>query len=333
MITVASLPSSDFFSKGAMTPDSRKAAISAVIQGWNLQTVAKPWEDQIRPDLKDSDRLQNVMKVFNGRVKEITEFCDDRIKDMNKELADRVDALSRIFIKIDAKFDQQGNIRDVKEEGIKLVSHVAAAELDSEAVVLASEARLKAIQKERDIRMKCLGQNRFKRQAQLDQEEAMKQAHATHDETVRQIREIQYRVRSFFADFYVMKTKNTVWNDPQAGIEEIDFMDTDLPTLFNEDTRKAFFEKKEEATPFFIFLTVCWYTYLTKKALPWFFHHDLRREIQCLRSESLSDDLSISSIRGEKLFADFIKFNSLSCSLKDNPFLGRLLKVSDKILR
>ena len=47
------------------------------------------------------------------------------------------------------------------------------AELEGEAILLASEARFKAIQKEWALRMKHLEENRFKQQAQQDQDEAM----------------------------------------------------------------------------------------------------------------------------------------------------------------
>ena len=335
MIPVTFLPQPDCFSKGGMTPEARKSTLSSIIRGWELDIAANPWQDQINPHLKDRDQLRNVMEVFNGRVKAITEFCDNRIKRMNERLTDQVDAFFKSFTKICAHLNQHGNIREVEAEGSQLISQIKEVEVETQAIVLASEARVNLIQKDWETRMECLEQNLFKRPAQYDQGDALCQAHGIHQETIKQMHEVQYRVRSYFADFYVMKTENTAWQYPEARVQEINFINNKLLNVTTVVTRVAFFEKNEEATPFLIFLMAYWYVSggLRQQVLPWFFNCDLRQEIQRLRRDIPSDDRSIQRLQEEKVLADFRKFSSWRDSLKDNPYVEKLLKLSDKMLR
>ena len=334
MIAAASLSQPDFFSKTGTIPEAQEAAISAVIEGWDLQAIAKPWEDQIKPDLKDRDQFENVIEVCNGRVKDITQACDNHVRDLHKKLDDRVNALFESFIKIDDHFNQHRNINGVQDERAIVMGHISAAEIDSENIVIALKARFKAIQKEWDIPMENLKQNRFKRQAQLDQEEALGEAYVICQESIRQVEEIQQRVRSAYATIHVMDAEDTLCEKPQARIEEIEFMETDLLPLLDKNTRKAFFDKNKEATPFFIFLTIYWYAFENSKKteLPSFLPYHLRREIERLQSMISSEDLSVLSIQEEKFFADFKEFGSWRSSLKDNAPLEELLKISDKML-
>ena len=335
MITATSLPRPDFFSETETTPEDRQeAAVSAVIQGWDLEAIAKPWEDQIKPNLEGRDQLQNVMEVCNGRVKDITQACDHHVRALNKELDYRVSDIFQCFSKIVRHFNQHRNINGIQTELSKVISRISAAEVDSERVVLALKARLKAVQKEWDIPMERLKKNRFKRQAQLDQAEAIYKADIIYKESMRQVEETQYKFRSAKADLFVMGARDTVCNEPQARIDEIEFIYTHLLPLLDRNTRKAFFEKNEEAKPALIFLTAFWYAFgnLKKRELPLFFSYNIRREIQRVQSENPSEDLSISSLQKEKFFADFKEFGPWSCSLKDDPPLEELIKISEKML-
>ena len=334
MITATSLPRPDCFSTVVTIPEVREAAVSDVIQGWELQTGVKAWEDQIKPHLKDKKQFQNVMEVFDGRFKDITNVCDDCIKDLNKELANRVDALFQSFIKIGAHFNQHGNIHQVAAEGEKIDCQMEELELACDTIVLSLEARLKAIQKEWDLRMKHLQHNPFKQEAQQDQDEAMDQARGIYKKNLRQIKEVQYRARSSYADFYVIKTENTAWRDPLARDQQIDFIKNKLLATTNSSTKKAFFDKNREVTPLLIFLMAYWYVSggLRQEVIPYFFTCDLRKEIQRLRSENPSNGPSISFVQGEKFFSDFSEFNSWKRSLKDNPSLKGVLEISDRML-
>ena len=334
MITSITLLQPDFFSIGGTTPEARETAVSFLIQNWDLQTVTNHWEDQIKTDLKDMEQLENVMEVFAGRVKDITKVCDDHVKDLNNKLDDRVNKIFQNLVKVESHFNQHGNTDEDKDEGVDLRGSLSMAELEVEAVLLASETRFKAIQKECALWMKHLEENRFKEQAQQDQDKEMSRAHRIHNETVRQIKEIQYKARSSYADFCVMKTENTAWMDPLAQDQEINFIKTKLLPTVNSNTKKAFFEKNREVTPLLIFLMAYWYVSggLRQEVTPYFFNYDLRKEIQHLRSENISEDMSISSFQGEEFFVDFDEFNSLMSSLRDIPPIEKLLKISERML-
>ncbi len=332
MITPTALP--DFFWETEMTPEAREAAVSAVIQGWNLQAVAKLWQDQIQPDLKARPQFLNVTRVYDGQIEAITKVCDNHIKGAYKEISAQVNVIFQSFIKIVDHFDQQGNINGVEAEHDSLVLHISKAKLDSEAIILASEARLKTVKEEWKTRMLCLEQNPHKLQARLGQAQKIGDAVWLHKKTVSQVEEIQSKIRNLSLDLIVMRTENTACKGLQARIEEIHFMDTHLLTTVNPITRKAFFEKNEEATPFFIFLALYAYVFgaLREAVLPLFFFHDLRQEIQSLRRENPIEDLSVPRHREGMFLDDFKKFGSLRRSLEDSPTFKTLLKLSEEML-
>ena len=334
MITAISPSRPDCFLVSVVTPEDREIAVSTVIQGWDLQAITKLWEDQIKPDLKDGEQLQNVTEVFNGRFKDITNICDDWIKDLSKKLADRVDALFQNFIKISAHFDQYGNIHEVEAEGGELICLVQDIRLYGGPIILVAEARFKTIQKEWDLRMKHLDENPLKQEAEQDHYEAMNQAYRVYAESFGQVNEAQYRARSLLADFCVMESENTAWKSPLARQHQLDFISRKLLATASSNTGKAFLHKNKEATPFFIFLMVYSHVFgdLRQEVLPYFFTQELRKEIQRLRSENLSEDMAISSIEREKFFVDFDEFNALSCSLRNIPSIEKLLKISERIL-
>ena len=328
-----SLSPSDFFPI-KQTPESREAAVSDIIEGWHLEAVSKTLEDQINPGLKDSAQILNVTDVCRVQVKAINKFCVDRIRDLNKDFADRVDSISKRFNLIAAHFEKNGNVRDIKDECATLKHRIFTHELNSDAIVLISEARLKAIQDVWVVQMERLEQNPFKAEAQHSKDEVMNLTRSIHREVTRQAEEVQLRSRNVLADLRVMQTENTCCKDPQARIEEIKFIDAYILATANEDTQRAFQNKNEEATPFFIFLMVYWFAFgnLRKKVLPWFLPHRLRQEIQHLRNEAPSEDRSIQQLRQEKFFCDYKEFPSWKYALKDNPTLEKLVKVSEKML-
>ena len=332
MIPSTSLPPLNFFS--GTTPEAQEAAILNVIKGWRLQAIANPWEDQINPGLKDREQLQNIMEVWNSRVKDVTQACDNHVEDLLAGLKNQVNSFFQGYIKINDHFKEHRNINGVQAEYNTVIGHFSASEIESERVVLGLKARLKAIQNEWDILMERLKQNRFKCQAQLDQEEAIGKACFICEKSIKRVDEIRHKVRSAYADLFVIGAKDPVCNEPEAIIDEINFMGTHLLPLFNRDTRKAFFEKNKEATPFLIFLTAycCIFGSLATEVLPWFLTYDLRREIELFRRENRSKDLSISFLQEEKFSADFREFGPWRCSLKDNPPLEGVLKISDKML-
>ena len=330
MIPATSLKPSNFF-EIKQTPESREVAISYTIQGFGLQAVSKAWEDQIKPDLKGKDEFLNVTEVYDGRVKAITKVCDDRIRGLNKKLADRVDSISKRFILIAAYFEKHGHVRDIKDECDTLRREISADERDCDAIILLSEAGLKAIKDVWKVKKERLKQNPLELEAQDYQYDIF-------SETSKQVEAIRLRSRNVSADLYVMETENTPCKDPQARIEEIKFIDTYLSSTLSAiatvDTILACSDKKEEALPFFIFLMVYLYALgdLSKKELPWFLPHYLRQEIQHLRNENPSYDLSIQRLRQKKFFCDYKDFGSWKYAPKDNPTLEKLVKISDKIL-
>lgn len=314
------------------TPEARKSAISYVIQGLALDAVSKAWEDQIKTDLKGKDQFFNVMGVYDVQVKAITKVCDNRIRDLSKKLADRVDSIFKNFTQIVAHFDRNGNVRDIKYERAALHREISDFAHELDAIFLVSEAGLKAIQDLWLVQMESLKQNPFKLQAQYHQDEVMGLARSTYIEATSEAEKSRLRIKNVFADLHVMETENASCKDPQARIEEIEFIGATLPATIN--TINEFFEKNEEMIPFLIFLTAYWYAYgdLSKEELPWFLPHHLRQEIQRLRNENPSGDLSIERLRYGEFFADFRKFASWKYDLKDKPNLEKLVKVSDKML-
>ncbi len=311
-------------------PEPRRAAISTVVKDWNLHAVATPLEPQFKAGRKAGAQLPDRVQGWEGQVKAIIDVCDDQVKAAARSLTDRVNEFTKTFTEVIGILELHRCPEPGKHAVIPISFSLLKEQFEavlekSDATFLALEARLRAVTKEWRSREELIPHDLLKTQLQYDRDRAEREALDIHRKAVKQIEEVQSEVGGQYMDVLALYVSKTL-TDPTAQLHGIYFIKTRLLPTVSEDTKKAFFAKNDEAKQFFMFLAFYLHAVgsLKETILPLFFTYKFRKELQSLRKEYSTADLSTF----QTFLTDLRAFNALKDSFNDNPLFEKLRKLS-----